>query len=47
MLALFGQLISGSVVKDKVTGKSRGFGFITFADPSVLDKVFGGRAPNP
>jgi RNA recognition motif-containing protein len=25
---------------DKVTRKPRGFGFVTFADPSVIDKVF-------
>lgn len=25
---------------DKVTRKPRGFGFVTFADPSVIDQVF-------
>jgi len=26
-------------MKDKHTQKPRGFGFVTFADPSVIDKV--------
>ena len=36
----FGELVSASIVKDKMTGRSRGFGFVTFALPEVLDAVF-------
>ena len=36
----FGELVSASIVKDKMTGRSRGFGFVTFALPESLDVVF-------
>ncbi|KAJ6430249.1 hypothetical protein OIU84_021623, partial [Salix udensis] len=26
-------------MKDKTTGRPRGFGFVVFAEPSVLDRV--------
>jgi hypothetical protein len=33
------------VVIDRETGRSRGFGFVTFANPSDLDKARIARAP--
>ena len=35
----YGEVLLTSVMKDKLTGKPRGFGFVVFADPSVLDAV--------
>ncbi len=35
----FGAVTDSVVMKDPVTGKPRGFGFITFEDPAVVDKV--------
>ncbi|XP_074338396.1 heterogeneous nuclear ribonucleoprotein 1-like [Apium graveolens] len=35
----YGEVLLTSVMKDKITGKPRGFGFVVFADPSVLDTV--------
>ena len=36
----FGELLSASIVKDKMTGRSRGFGFVTYTLPASLDAVF-------
>eukprot|EP00456_Euglypha_rotunda_P091358 TRINITY_DN959_c0_g1_i18.p1 TRINITY_DN959_c0_g1~~TRINITY_DN959_c0_g1_i18.p1 ORF type:complete len:458 (+),score=69.80 TRINITY_DN959_c0_g1_i18:111-1376(+) len=35
----FGEIKDAVVMRDRVTGASRGFGFVTFADPSSVDKV--------
>ncbi|KAJ6817050.1 heterogeneous nuclear ribonucleoprotein 1-like [Iris pallida] len=35
----YGQVLSAVIMKDKMTDKPRGFGFVAFADPSVLDAV--------
>ncbi|KAL5996962.1 hypothetical protein ACLOJK_007888 [Asimina triloba] len=35
----YGDVAQTVIMKDKATGKPRGFGFVVFADPSVLDRV--------
>ena len=38
----FGQyndVLQAVVMRDKVTGRPRGFGFVVFSDPSILDTV--------
>lgn len=37
--AKFGDITEVMVMKDPTTRRSRGFGFVTFADPSSVDKV--------
>lgn len=34
-----GQVSSASIVKDKLTGRSRGFGFVEFANDADADKA--------
>ncbi|XP_052060985.1 heterogeneous nuclear ribonucleoprotein 27C-like [Mytilus californianus] len=36
----FGPLSDAVVIMDRETGRSRGFGFVTFRDPRNLDVVF-------
>lgn len=35
----YGEIIDSVIMKDRQTGLPRGFGFITYADPSVVDQV--------
>ncbi|OWM70507.1 heterogeneous nuclear ribonucleoprotein 1-like [Punica granatum] len=35
----YGDVLQTAVMKDKTTGRPRGFGFVVFSDPDVLDKV--------
>ncbi|KAE9599110.1 putative RNA recognition motif domain-containing protein [Lupinus albus] len=35
----FGDVVEAMIMKDRTTGRARGFGFIVFADPSVAEKV--------
>ena len=35
----YGEIIDSVVMRDRSTRQPRGFGFVTYADPSVIDKV--------
>ncbi|MCD7447619.1 hypothetical protein HAX54_032237 [Datura stramonium] len=35
----FGDVVEAVIMKDRTTGRARGFGFVVFADPSVAEKV--------
>ncbi|KAI8560785.1 hypothetical protein RHMOL_Rhmol04G0282900 [Rhododendron molle] len=35
----YGDVLQTVVMRDKITGRPRGFGFVVFSDPSVLDRV--------
>lgn len=35
----FGEVIEAVIMKDRATGRARGFGFVVFADASVADTV--------
>ncbi|KAH7510681.1 hypothetical protein FEM48_ZijujUnG0099700 [Ziziphus jujuba var. spinosa] len=35
----YGEIIDSVIMKDRKTGQPRGFGFVTYSDPSVVDKV--------
>ena len=35
----FGEIIEAKVIADRETGRSRGFGFVTFADAEAADRA--------
>ncbi|KAI3922654.1 hypothetical protein MKX01_006343 [Papaver californicum] len=35
----YGEVVQNVIMRDKITGRPRGFGFVVFADPSILDMV--------
>ncbi|KAK4478225.1 hypothetical protein RD792_017508 [Penstemon davidsonii] len=39
----YGEVAQTVVMRDKISGKPRGFGFVVFADPDVLDRVLQDR----
>ncbi|XP_073303583.1 heterogeneous nuclear ribonucleoprotein 1-like [Primulina huaijiensis] len=39
----FGEVVQAVIMKDRITGRSRGFGFIVFASASVAERVLKGR----
>lgn len=37
--ASFGEVVETVIMKDRTTGRARGFGFVVFADPAVAERV--------
>lgn len=35
----FGEVLEAVIMKDRATGRARGFGFVVFADPNVAERV--------
>ncbi|XP_065635532.1 heterogeneous nuclear ribonucleoprotein 1 isoform X2 [Quercus suber] len=35
----YGEVVEAVIMKDRTTGRARGFGFVVFADPTVADRV--------
>ncbi|KAI0493131.1 hypothetical protein KFK09_027407 [Dendrobium nobile] len=35
----FGEVVEAVIMKDRTTGRARGFGFVVFADPAVAERV--------
>ena len=38
----YGEITNSVIMKDRYTGQTRGFGFVTYADPSVIENVIKG-----
>ena len=38
----YGEITNSMIMKDRYTGQPRGFGFVTYDDPSVVDSVIEG-----
>ena len=39
LFAQFGEVLSTTVIKDRATGQSKGFGFVELADEAAADKA--------
>lgn len=39
----YGDIVDAVVMRDNVTNKSRGFGFVTYRKPHMLEKCLAGR----
>jgi RNA-binding protein Musashi len=39
----YGGVSQAVIMRDKATGRPRGFGFVVFSDPSILDRVLQDR----
>lgn len=35
----YGEVVEAVIMRDRATGRARGFGFVVFADPAVADRV--------
>ncbi|KAE8659794.1 hypothetical protein F3Y22_tig00116962pilonHSYRG01098 [Hibiscus syriacus] len=35
----FGEVVEAVIMKDRTTGRARGFGFVVFADPAIAVRV--------
>lgn len=35
----YGEVVEAVIMRDRVTGRARGFGFVVFADPVVAERV--------
>ena len=47
LFAPYGNIESVTVVTDRQTGRSRGFGFVEMTDRGEAEKVHGGSGPRP
>lgn len=37
--ATYGEVIEAVIMRDRATGRARGFGFVVFSDPAVAERV--------
>lgn len=35
----YGEVVEAVIMRDRATGRARGFGFIVFADPAIAERV--------